>query len=74
MSIRLKALSNGTGSDMDSETTELLPATGFPLPEGYDEWLFKRAVQDLIAKCGGNRKVAEGIAIDLVKEETEMQP
>lgn len=41
------------------------------LPQGYAEWKFKEAVADLIQECGGNRKIAEGLAIELVKEEVE---
>ncbi|MBX3583594.1 MAG: hypothetical protein KF810_17040 [Rhizobiaceae bacterium] len=41
------------------------------LPQGYAEWKFREAVADLIQECGGNRKIAEGLAIELVKEEVE---
>lgn len=43
------------------------------LPDGHDEYQFKSAVREIIKACGGNRKAAEGIAIDLVKEETEQR-
>jgi hypothetical protein len=40
------------------------------LRDGYAEQRFRDAVNDIIAECG-NRLIARGIAIELVKEETE---
>lgn len=55
---------------MDTESARK-PTPKFSLPDGHAEYQFKEAVREVIKACGGNRKAAEGIAIDLVKEETE---
>lgn len=60
---------------MDHEQAELHtpPLNKIGLPDGYDEWRFREAIQELIQKCGGNPLFARGIAMDIVKEETEQR-
>jgi transposase len=40
------------------------------LRDGHTEQRFRETVQDIIRECG-NRLIARGIAVELVKEETE---
>lgn len=40
------------------------------LRDGYAEQRFRDAVHDIIRDCG-NRLIAQGIALELVREETE---
>ncbi len=39
-------------------------------PEGYAEWKFKEAVEDIVRQCGGNRFIAHGMAVEMVSEVT----
>lgn len=41
------------------------------LRDGYAEQRLLDAMDDLIADCGGNRLIAQGIAVEIVKEKTE---
>lgn len=41
------------------------------MPDGYSEFQFLEAVRSIIRACGGNRKVAQGVAIELVRQETD---
>jgi hypothetical protein len=41
------------------------------LRDGYAEQRLLDAMDDLIADCGGNRLIAQGIAVEIVKERTE---
>lgn len=55
-----------------TDTSELhTPPKCFRLKDGSTEYHFLEAVRSIIRACGGNRQIARGIAIELVKEETE---
>lgn len=41
------------------------------MPDGYSEFQFLEAVRTIIRACGGNRSVAQGVAIELVLQETK---
>lgn len=54
------------------DTAELhTPPKCFRLKDGAEEYYFREAVRGIIQACGGNRQIARGIAIELVREETE---
>jgi hypothetical protein len=40
------------------------------LPAGYAEYAFKEAVEDIVRQCGGNRFIAHGMAVEMVREVT----
>lgn len=48
----------------------MTPQTKTTLPDGYAEYLFREAIKDIIRLCG-NPLIARGIAMEIVREETE---
>jgi hypothetical protein len=55
--------------DFSREIPEI-PRRSF-LRDGYAEQRLRNAIQDVIAEYGGNRLIAQGIALEVVKDETE---
>jgi hypothetical protein len=55
--------------DFDNAVPDV-PRRSF-LRDGYAEQRLLDAMDDLIADCGGNRLIAQGIAVEIVKERTE---
>ena len=58
---------------MDADTAELHTPSRSLMPDGYSEYQFLEAYRTIIRACGGNRKVAEGVAIELVKQESKQK-
>jgi hypothetical protein len=54
--------------DFDNAVPDV-PRRSF-LRDGYAEQRLRDAIQDVIAEYGGNRLIAQGIALEVVKDET----